>query len=125
MKSLIFVFIGGGLGSVFRYVISKLIPITKNGFPVPTFLANILGCFLIGLIIGWAIKNDTQNSDIFLFLAIGLCGGLTTFSSYSYEGLSFIKDSDYLFFIIYNIVSVFGGIAFLALGIYYFKLKNQ
>jgi fluoride ion exporter CrcB/FEX len=79
MKSFFYVFIGGGLGSIFRFAISKLISVTKGGFPWPTIFANLIGCFLIGLLVGWAIKNNGERSRRFLdrFQKIRLQGVLS------------------------------------------------
>ena len=125
MKSFIYVFIGGGLGSVFRFAISKLISIVKGGFPWPTIFANLIGCFLIGLLLGWVIKNNGERSELYFLLIVGFCGGLTTFSTFSNEGLLFLKSADYSNFLIYLLSSVTGGIAFVGLGYYIFRLGNS
>ena len=121
MKSFLYVFLGGGLGSLFRYAISKFIPISKNDFPWSTLFANLLGCFFIGLLLGWAIKNNNQRSQLYSFLVIGFCGGLTTFSTFSQEGLSLLKSGQYTSFLIYTITSIIFGICFVSLGYYIFK----
>ena len=53
MKAFLIIFLGGGLGSLTRFLISKLIPVSKNNFPLNTLIANFIGCFLIGYLIGW------------------------------------------------------------------------
>tara|TARA_Y100000996_G_C22486871_1_gene628583 strand:+ start:350 stop:715 length:366 start_codon:yes stop_codon:yes gene_type:complete len=121
MKSFLYVFMGGGLGSLFRYAISKLIPISKNDFPWSTLFANLLGCFFIGLLLGWAIKNNSQQSHLYLFLVIGFCGGLTTFSTFSLEGLSLLKSGEYISFLIYTITSIIFGVSFVSIGYYLYK----
>ena len=85
MRQLFFVFIGGGLGSVLRYIISRYLNQTGSGFPLGTFTANILGSLLIGIIIGLAAKNNTLSQNQTLLLATGFCGGFTTFSTFAYE----------------------------------------
>lgn len=125
MKSFFYVFIGGGLGSIFRFVISKLISVTKGGFPWPTIFANLIGCFLIGLLLGWVIKNNGERSELYFLLIVGFCGGLTTFSTFSNEGLLFLKSADYLNFLIYLLSSVIGGITLVGLGYYIFRLGNS
>ena len=125
MKSLVYVFLGGGLGSLFRFLLSKFITTSKNGFPWSTLFANFIGCLLIGILFGWAIKNNNLRSDLYLLLAVGFCGGLTTFSTLSLEGLSFLKAGDYTSFISYVVASVVGGIVFVALGHYLFRLAES
>jgi CrcB protein len=125
MKSFFYVFIGGGLGSIFRFAISKLISVTKGGFPWPTIFANLIGCFLIGFLLGWAIKNNGERSELYLLFIVGFCGGLTTFSTFSNEGLLFLKSADYLNFLIYILSSVIGGITLVGIGYYFFRLINS
>ncbi|MAC92102.1 MAG: fluoride efflux transporter CrcB [Flavobacteriaceae bacterium] len=123
MRGFILIFIGGGLGSVFRFLISKYLEISKGSFPWATLIANFIGCFLIGLLLGWGLKNQNFRSDIFLFTTIGFCGGLTTFSSFSMENMLFLKSGDYFSFISYSLLSLIGGILFVGLGHLLFKLS--
>ena len=123
MRSFILIFIGGGLGSVFRFLISKYLEISKGSFPWATLIANFIGCFLIGLLLGWGLKNQNFRSDIFLFTAIGFCGGLTTFSTFSMENMLFLKSGDYFSFIAYSLLSLIGGILFVGLGHLLFKFS--
>ncbi len=116
MKQLFLVFIGGGTGSIARYLLSKVWNTSTTGIPYGTFTANILGSLIIGLILGWAIKNNTLSSNTTLLLATGFCGGFTTFSTFAYENHNFIKSGDLMQFAIYAIASfavgilaVFGG----------------
>ena len=73
MKNLLFVFIGGGFGSVLRFLLGKWLNNTENGIPFGTFVANILGSLLIGIILGYAAKSDTLNQNQTLLLATGFC----------------------------------------------------
>lgn len=125
MKSFFYIFLGGGIGSVFRYAISKLFIIDKNSFPWSTLIANFIGCFIIGIILGWYINNDKQYSDLYIFLSIGFCGGLTTFSTFSIEGLTLFKNGDFLIFVTYILTSIIGSLLLAALGYYISQLINS
>lgn len=121
MKSILLVFFGGGFGSVLRYIIGKYLNNTENGLPYGTFLANILGSLLIGLILGFAAKNDSLNQNQTLLLATGFCGGFTTFSTFAYENHVFLKSGDFLSFAIYTIASFTIGFLAVFLGMFLVK----
>ncbi|AUC82203.1 fluoride efflux transporter CrcB [Lacinutrix sp. Bg11-31] len=116
MKNILLVFVGGGFGSVLRYLLGNYLNNTQNGIPYGTFAANILGSLLIGIILGLALKNNTLSQNHTLLLATGFCGGFTTFSSFAYENHVFLKAGDFTSFALYTIASfvigflaVFGG----------------
>ena len=111
MKQFILVFIGGGLGSVLRYIIGKTLNSTETGIPFGTFTANILGSLLIGFILGMAAKNDALNQNQTLLLATGFCGGFTTFSTFAYENHLLLKSGDFTTFAFYitGFLAVFLG----------------
>ncbi|PNQ73371.1 fluoride efflux transporter CrcB [Hanstruepera neustonica] len=121
MKNLLLVFLGGGVGSVLRYVIGKFLNSHESGIPYGTFAANILGSFLIGIILGLAAKNDTLNSNQTLFLATGFCGGFTTFSTFAYENHILLKSGDFTSFAIYTIASFILGFLAVFFGMYVVK----
>ncbi|WP_339612053.1 CrcB family protein, partial [uncultured Planktosalinus sp.] len=73
MKELVFVFFGGGLGSVLRFLVSKFINFNTLQFPLGTFLVNCIGSLLLGLIMGYAIKNNLSDNPNLLFLTVGVC----------------------------------------------------
>ncbi|HAO15147.1 MAG TPA: fluoride efflux transporter CrcB [Tenacibaculum sp.] len=106
MKQFILVFLGGGIGSALRYSISKLLGNATNSIPYGTFVVNILGSFLIGLILGYAAKNQSLTHSQTLFLATGFCGGFTTFSSFAFENHAFLKSGDFLLFFTYTLSSL-------------------
>ena len=112
MRQLFLVFIGGGFGSVLRYIISRYLNNSESNFPLGTFTANILGSLLIGIIIGFAAKNNTLTQNQTLLLATGFCGGFTTFSTFAYENHVLFKSGDFTSFALYTFASFI--IAFLA-----------
>ena len=118
MKAVLIIWIGGGLGSVLRYLmqvgISKVIPVP---FPLGTLLVNITGCFLIGLFYGLDAKHAVITQEWRFFIVTGICGGYTTFSSFSYESISLLRQGNYLFFLAYILLSVCIGLLSTVAGI--------
>jgi fluoride exporter len=106
MKTMLLVGIGGALGAMCRFGISMLLPTPSNGFPYATLLINLLGSFILGLIM---VKLNSQNLA-YNFWAIGICGGFTTFSTYSKESVQLLQNGKTLEAFIYIVVSVLGGI---------------
>ncbi|TMM32066.1 fluoride efflux transporter CrcB [Polaribacter aestuariivivens] len=121
MKQLILVFVGGGFGSVLRYLIGKFLNNSETGIPYGTFLANILGSLLIGLILGYAAKNEALSQNHTLLLATGFCGGFTTFSTFAYENHVFLKSGDFTSFALYTIASFVIGFLAVFTGMYLVK----
>jgi CrcB protein len=121
MKHIILVFIGGGFGSVLRFAIGKWLNSTGNGIPYGTFAANIIGSFLVGIILGMASKNNGLSESQTLLLATGFCGGFTTFSSFAYENNVFLKSGDFTSFAIYTIASFTVGFLAVFMGLYLMK----
>ncbi|OZV67968.1 fluoride efflux transporter CrcB [Winogradskyella aurantia] len=121
MKQLILVFIGGGIGSVLRFIIGKWLNSTSDGIPYGTFAANILGSLLIGIILGMAAKQDSLSPSQTLFLATGFCGGFTTFSTFAYENHVFLKSGDFTSFAIYTISSFIIGFLAVFFGMFLVK----
>lgn len=102
--------LGGFVGAVLRYLIS-LIPIKNPGaFPINTFIINIAGAFAIGCIALVATKNTDIDPKVLLFLKVGICGGFTTFSTFSLETAELIKSGSVVTAIIYVILSIVIGV---------------
>lgn len=116
MKEILAVFIGGGVGSVLRYLINKWVNIAYPiSFPLATFLINSLGCFLIGFLV--MTLGKSYPLPIKLLLITGFCGGFTTFSTFAFENVELIQNQQIglaLFYIAYSVVI---GILFTWLGI--------
>ena len=104
MKEIVFVGLGGAFGAILRYLIS-VIPY-KSTFPVHTFLTNIAGALIIGLVIGLIEADFIPLKHHALFWKTGFCGGLTTFSTFSFESLSLIEDKCYSQAGVYIVASV-------------------
>ena len=122
IKNLFLVLLGGGFGSIARYLLSYFF--TKNNtlsFPWATFIANSVGCLLIGLFFGYIQKNNLQNETLKLLLITGFCGGFTTFSTFSLENIQFIQNQNYNLAITYTLASLFVGFLAVIIG---FKLFN-
>lgn len=111
------IFIGGGLGSVIRYGIQQLLHerIVVYSFPWATFIVNVTGSFLIGLFYAISSKFD-MPAEIRTFLTAGLCGGFTTFSTFSNDGVEMLRQGESSMCLIYILLSVMLGIAACFLG---------
>ncbi len=123
LKNILIVGLGGGIGSVARYLCQKYFyEYHPNPFPFGTFIVNILGCFLIGIFFALSEKGNIISHEWRIFLTTGICGGFTTFSSFAYENVTLIKAGDYLNFGLYAAASVALGILATFCGIAVMKL---
>ena len=113
MKAVIYVAIGGAIGSVLRYLLSKVDWL--NATQWNTMAINLIGSFLVGLLFGYVTKNSSNNVLTYL-LMIGFCGGFTTFSTFSLDNLKLLINQEYLTVLIYSLSSVVGGILMVYLG---------
>ncbi len=118
MKQMLLVFLGGGLGSLLRYIISKSFNTYFQHFYLGTFLVNILGCLIIGLVLGISYKNNFLSQDQTLLLTAGFCGGFTTFSSFALENQTLLKSGEIFYFSFYTIASITVGIIAVILGLW-------
>lgn len=122
IKNVIVIAIGGSLGSVLRYLSTiYCIKIWPTKPYAATFLVNIIGCLLIGLLFGYFEKNPTENVALKLLLLTGFCGGFTTFSTFGLENYTLLQSQNYVTTLIYIATSIVFGIAFVGVGIYLTK----
>ncbi len=106
MLNCIAVGIGGFFGSIMRYLIGLIPMNNKTVFPMNTLLINIVGAFAIGAVIALFQRHGNGNEKLLLMLKVGLCGGFTTFSTFSYEALSLLESGKWITGVIYMFLSV-------------------
>ena len=116
IKNMIIVGAGSFIGGAARYLISVGMKGMSKGFPGGTLLVNRAGCLLIGVLWGVFSKSSQANSAWVLFLTVGVCGGFTTFSTFSKEALTMLQCNNYLGFASYVGVSIIAGMSLTALG---------
>ena len=122
LKTLILVGLGGGIGSILRYLIGlyfqKQFP---AAFPWGTWVVNVLGCFLIGLLVALPERSAGLNPEWRQLLVIGFCGGFTTFSAFSLEGLSLFQNNQAVAAFLYIATSIVVGLSATLLGLILMK----
>ncbi|HEX2866737.1 MAG TPA: fluoride efflux transporter CrcB [Ignavibacteriales bacterium] len=98
MKYALIVFLGGGIGAVTRYWLSGYIyRLTGASFPYGTLVVNVLGCLLIGFLMTFFAERFIITPELRLLLTIGFLGGLTTFSTFSYETIALLEEGNFLY----------------------------
>ena len=119
MKEILYIFIGGGTGSVLRYLaqlkVNEQMNCTGSPFSWGTFMVNIIGSLLIGLFYSLS-ERWNLSMEIRLLLTVGLCGGFTTFSTFSNDGLNLLKGEFYGTFILYILLSIILGLLAVVAG---------
>ncbi len=121
MLNVFLVALGGGLGAAARFGVSLAMPARADGWPLATFVINVSGSLLIGLLAGWLLTRGEAGEPWRLFLGVGVLGGFTTFSAYSLETMRMIERNDWLGASTYSIGSVLAGLAAVAIGIAFAK----
>lgn len=123
ISDLFFIFLGGGFGSLMRYLVIILGEKAMNHFydsshPIGTFVVNLVGSFAIGILYGLFRNNLNVSNSLYLFLTIGFLGGFTTFSSFSLDAYKLIQSGELIFGLIYIVLSVLLSLIFTFLGIF-------
>lgn len=116
ITNLMIVGLGGFAGSILRFYLSLAFVRTTSGFPFPTLVINVLGSFLLGLIVCIWVGEEGNDARLRLFLGTGFCGGFTTFSTFSVENLTLLQRGDVGQFLIYAVGSSVAGLGAAALG---------
>ena len=117
VRSLVIIGFGGFVGTISRYLISRYFQDNFTSlFPWGTFLVNIIGCLLIGIIYGFSERGDGMSTEVRLFLTVGICGGFTTFSSLSNDAFILLRDQEWIRFAFYTSFSFFLGLLAVYLG---------
>lgn len=117
IKNILLVGIGGGAGSILRYLCQRwFAEVYSQTFPWGTFAVNITGCFLIGVFWGITFRTFDSNEHWKLFLMTGLCGGFTTFSAFTLEGIGLLREQKPGLFFLYVAGSVLVGLALTLAG---------
>ena len=112
IKNILIVGTGGALGSIARYLITCLFTHLCICSELAIFLANVIGSFIIGLLI------PASSNTLYLLMAVGFCGGFTTFSTFSAQAFQMMQSGQRLSSMIYILASVLISLAFVFLGIY-------
>jgi CrcB protein len=111
IKNVLLIGLGGGIGSMARYLFQRwAMAIYPHHFPWGTFGVNLIGCSLIGIIWGISFRSFESNESWKLFLMVGLCGGFTTFSAFTLEGIGLIREQRLALFFSYVVASVVLGL---------------
>jgi CrcB protein len=118
IKTVLLIGSGGFIGSILRYYVSRLNLSTHFlSVPVGTLLVNITGSLVIGILMGLSEKSEVVSTEARLFLMVGLCGGFTTFSSFTMESLTLVHNGQLMQVLVYTMLSILLG--FLAVYIGY------
>jgi len=118
----VLVAIGGAIGSTARYAVAIFFSRYGFQFPMETFIVNILGCFLLGIVSQIAVKNELLSPEIRLFMAAGFCGGFTTFSTFMLEIANLLEYHKIIIAALYIGASSVGGLLSVLAGIWLVKL---
>ena len=118
IRNTVFIGCGSFIGGAARYLISVAMKTMSKGFPWGTLIVNLVGCLVIGLLWGFFSRTSSEGNTWALFLMVGVCGGFTTFSTFSKEALIMLQSGNIVGLLSYIGVSVIAGVALVAAGYY-------
>ena len=118
IRNTLFIGCGSFIGGAARYLVSVAMKAMSKGFPWGTLIVNLVGCLVIGLLWGFFSRTSSEGNTWALFLMVGICGGFTTFSTFSKEALMMLQAGNYVGLLAYVGISVLVGIALVAAGYY-------
>ena len=122
IKNTLFIGCGSFIGGAARYIISVTMKTMSKAFPWGTLAVNLVGCLVIGLLWGFFSKNSSESSSWALFMIVGICGGFTTFSTFSKEALMMLQAGNFMSLLAYVTISFIAGIALVAAGYYLVRI---
>ena len=118
MHNILAVFIGGGTGAVLRYLAGVLaVKVLHVNLPLSTFVVIIAGCFVLGFLFALFVSKPEINPALKLALTAGFCGGLTTFSTFSFEMFEMLKNAQYMQVLVYLVSSLTVGLLAVWIGV--------
>lgn len=120
---LLFVMLGGFLGTLSRYALGEWLP-TSEGFPLTTLLVNLFGCLFLGWFFTFVGQNQRIDPLLVLAIGTGLIGSFTTFSAFSLETVKLLQSGDFLSALLYVLTTILCGLLFTYIG-YKIALKNK
>lgn len=118
MKQVLFVGAGGAIGSILRYLTTVVTArYYSASFPLATFIVNVAGCFLAGLIFGVIAQETTEAQNLKFLLITGFCGGFTTFSAFALENVRLMNSGSATIAVVYTIASIVAGLLAVWIGL--------
>ncbi len=118
MMNVVLVMAGGAVGSAARYWVGALLPVSAGSFPLPTFVVNLLGSFVLGVLVGHGMSERPIAPSQQLLLGTGFCGGFTTYSAFAVESVSLLQRGDAVVAGTYVLATVGGCMLSAALGLF-------
>ena len=123
MRPYLLIFIGGGLGSIVRFALARWVyQFVPPAFPMGTLIVNFIACFILGLLVGLSFTKSFITPNINMLVAVGFCGGFSTFSTFSLETLELMQASRWLWAAANIGLSVAGCLLFTLVGMACSKL---